>query len=70
MDLDPTTLFASMTWGTIGMGLIMYGRKQTAPAPLASGAILIMASYFSESALAMSIISIVTLTVLYQLSKR
>lgn len=68
--MDMTYLLASLVWGSIGLGLVMYGRKQTAAAPLGAGALLLIASYFADSALSMSVVSLVVLAVLSHLSKR
>ena len=70
MQLDAWWLFSSLFWGSIGVGLVMYGRKQTAPAPLGAGGILILASYFCETTLWMSVISSITLFVLYRIGSK
>lgn len=67
MQLDAWWMFSSIVWGSIGVGLIMYGRKETAPAFLGAGGILLLASYFCETTFWMSIISIVTLFALHRL---
>jgi hypothetical protein len=50
-----STLFASLIWGSIGMGFAIYGKKQQATAPLLGGVILMALSYFIGSALYMSL---------------
>lgn len=70
MNLDALWLFSSLFWGSIGVGLVMYGRRQTAPAPLGAGGIIILASYFCETTFWMSVISSVTLFALYRISAR
>jgi hypothetical protein len=54
--IDPTFLFASVIWGAIGTGYLVYGTRQKALVPLAGGILMITASYFAGSALVMSVI--------------
>ena len=58
MDIS-STLFASLVWGSIGMGFAIYGKKQRATAPLAGGIMLMGISYFIGSALVMSVVGVV-----------
>jgi hypothetical protein len=44
--MDYTLLMASFAFGTIGMGMFMYGKKTSRPVPLAAGAGLIVVPYF------------------------
>ena len=55
-DIDNALLFASMLWGTVGSGYLIYGRKQQSPAAMVAGAVLIASSYFIESWLWMSLL--------------
>jgi hypothetical protein len=49
-------LIASLVWGSIGLGFVVYGKRQSAVVPLVGGIALIAISYFVGSALVMSII--------------
>jgi len=48
-------LWASLLWGSIGMGFAIYGKKQRATAPLVGGVALVGISYVIGSALLMSL---------------
>jgi hypothetical protein len=54
-----STLFASLIWGSIGLGFAIYGKKQKALAPLLGGILLMGISYFIGSALVMSLVGVV-----------
>jgi hypothetical protein len=51
-------LFASLIWGSIGVGFAIYGKKQRAVAPLVGGILLIAISYLISSALLMSLVGV------------
>ncbi len=51
-------LFASLVWGSIGLGYFIYGKKQRSWVPMSVGALMMAASYFAGSALKMSLICI------------
>ena len=55
--LDGSFLYASLVWGTIGGGCILYGKKHGAMPPLVAGFCLLAAS-FVPSALLMSVLSL------------
>ena len=55
-------LLASVLWGTIGAGCLMYGKKQSAAPALIVGFALLLVSAFVQSALLMSGISLLCLT--------
>ena len=57
MDIS-STLFASLIWGSIGLGFAIYGKKQRATAPLVGGILLMGISYLISSALTMSLAGI------------
>ena len=57
MDIS-STLFASLIWGSIGLGFAIYGKKQKALAPLLGGILLMGISYFIGSALVMSLVGV------------
>lgn len=47
-------LLASLIWGCVGTGCIVYGKKQAAAPPLVAGLVLVAASYFVPSPLLLS----------------
>jgi hypothetical protein len=51
-------LWASLIWGSVGMGFAIYGKRQKAMAPLVGGVALVAISYFISSALLMSLVGI------------
>jgi hypothetical protein len=53
-----STLFASLIWGSIGLGFAIYGKKQRAVAPLVGGIMLMGIAYVVGSALTMSLIGV------------
>jgi hypothetical protein len=55
--LDSWTLFASLIWGSIGVGYIVYGKKQRSAPAFAGGMAMTVVSYFA-STIPMSLISI------------
>ncbi len=57
MDIS-STLFASLIWGSIGLGFAIYGKKQRATAPLVGGIGLMGISYLIGSALVMSLVGV------------
>lgn len=63
-------LFASLLWGSIGVGYFIYGKKQRSSVPMIGGILMVIVSYFVGSALLMSLISIGLMVVIYVLLKR
>ncbi len=57
---DTPFLYASLLWGTIGGGCIVYGKKQGAALPLIAGFALLAAS-FIPSVWLMSVLSVLLL---------
>lgn len=51
-------LLSSLVWGSIGVGCVIYGKKQTEAVPLIGGLALVAVSYFVPSALWMSLVSL------------
>ena len=51
-------LWASLIWGSVGMGFAIYGKRQKAMAPLVGGVVLVAISYFISSALLMSLVGL------------
>ena len=63
-------LFASLIWGSIGVGFLVYGKKQRSLAPTVGGILMIVASYFSTSALAMSVICLILVLIICFLARQ
>lgn len=57
-DLNESFLWASLVWGSIGSGFLIYGWKQKAPLPLLAGVLLVAVSYFVDSWILMSLASL------------
>lgn len=53
-----STLIASLVWGTVGFGFFIYGKKQSSMPALAGGALMMVVSYFIESALYLSLVCV------------
>ncbi len=63
-------LLASLVWGTVGMGYLVYGKKQGASVALAGGLALIGCSYFIPSALLLSLVSVSLIVLMHLLMRR
>jgi uncharacterized membrane protein HdeD (DUF308 family) len=63
-------LFASLIWGSIGLGYFIFGKRQGAWVPMVGGVVMIAASYFISSALLMSAICIALIVAVYVLLKQ
>jgi len=63
-------LFASLIWGSIGVGYFIYGKKQSSWVPMIGGLLMIAASYFVMSAFLMSLVCIGLMAAIYMLLKR
>jgi hypothetical protein len=63
-------LFASLVWGSIGVGYFIYGKKQQSLPPMVGGILMIGVSYLISSALLMSLICVAVIVVVYWLLKR
>ena len=70
MSLDVNFLFASLIWGSVGVGYCIYGKRQQSIVPFIAGVLMIGASYFISSALLMSLVGIGMMTGVYLLVKR
>lgn len=68
--LNANFLLASLVWGSIGFGYLIYGKKQQEVVPLAGGLAMIAVSYLVGSALMMSLISIGIMVAVYLIVKR
>ena len=67
---NPSSLFASLLWGSIGVGYFIYGKKQQSLSPMVGGIVMIAVSYFVGSALLMSLICILLIVAVYVLLRR
>jgi hypothetical protein len=63
-------LFASLVWGSIGIGYFIYGKKQQSLSAMLGGILMVAVSYFVSSALFMSLICVGVIVVVYQLVRR
>jgi hypothetical protein len=63
-------LFASLVWGSVGMGYFIYGKKQSSWAPMVGGVLMMAASYFVGSALLMSLVCVGLIVGIYVLLKQ
>jgi hypothetical protein len=61
MDLSASSLFASFLVGMIGLGLFIYGKKQTRLPQLVVGMALMVFPYFVESVLLVYAVSVALL---------
>lgn len=59
--MNSTTIFLSLIFGSIGMGYLVYGKKQQRLLPLVSGLVLCAIPYFISSALILSGICILVI---------
>jgi len=60
-------LFVSLIWGSIGLGYFIYGRRQSSWAPMVGGVLMMVLSYFTGSALLMSVACIGVMAAVYVL---
>jgi hypothetical protein len=65
-----SSLFASLIWGSIGLGYFIYGKKQGLFSAMVGGILMMAASYFTGSALAMSLVCLGIMVAVYFLGKR
>jgi len=63
--LNTNFLFASLIWGSVGLGYFIYGKKQGSWVPLAGGLAMMVASYFAGSALVMSLICLAIMAAVF-----
>jgi hypothetical protein len=54
--MDSSSLMWSFLFGTIGMGMFMYGKKAGRPLPLAAGAGLVVVPYFISHVVVMIVV--------------
>ncbi len=70
MNLDPNSLWASLVWGSVGVAYLIYAKKQGRVVPAVGGLAILVASYFAESALTMSLVGIGLMVAIFFLAKR
>ena len=63
-------LFASLIWGSVGMGYFIYGKKQASWVAMIGGVLMMAASYFIGSALLMSLFCAAMIAAVYFLIKQ
>jgi hypothetical protein len=68
--LDQHFLFASLLWGSVGTGYLLYARRQRMIVPFIAGVAMIAVSYFVGSWLWMSVICVALMVAVYQLVKQ
>ncbi len=65
--LDAHFLFASLLWGSVGMGYLLYARKQRLIVPFIAGVGMIGASYLINSWVWMSVVCLGLMVAVYKL---
>jgi hypothetical protein len=68
--LDAKFLFASLIWGSIGVGYFIYGKKQQAMMPMIGGVVMVVLSYFVGSWFWMSLLCLTLMFAVYWLVKQ
>ncbi len=63
-------LFVSLVWGSIGLGYCVYGRRQQSFSAFIGGIVMLLASYFIGSSLAMSVVCLGVAGAVYYLAKQ
>ena len=69
MNFSAGTLMASVIWGSVGLALFVYGKKQRAAGPLFGGIALVGVSYFISSPLWMSLAAMGVIAGMYFLRR-
>ena len=68
--INTNVLWASLLWGSVGIGYFVYGKKQSSLAAMLGGVSMIVASYFVGSVWLMSLVSLGLMVTVYMLVKR
>ena len=63
-------LFASLIWGSIGLGYCIYGKRQQSLSAFVAEILMMVVSYFVSSALFISLICILVTLAVYGLARR
>ena len=69
-NISSSFLIASLIWGSVGVGIFIYGKKQRLMIPLFGGIALIAISYLIASALYMSLASIGIIALIWFLHRQ
>jgi hypothetical protein len=69
-NFDASFLFASLLWGSIGVGYWIYGKKQREMMPMIGGAAMLAVSYLVSTWLLMSLLCTALMIAVYLLVKR
>ena len=70
MNFNSSTLYASLLWGSVGLGYWIYGKRQSEMTPMIGGVAMIAVSYVVGSWLLMTLICIALMVAVRQLMKR
>ncbi len=70
MNFNSSFLFASLFWGSVGIGYWVYGKKQRELMPMLGGVAIIAVSYLVSSWLLMTLLCLALMVVVYLLVKR
>jgi hypothetical protein len=70
MSIEPSSLFTSLFWSSIGVGFFVYGKKQRSGLPLAGGLLMIGISYFIESPIYLSLSCVGLVVGMYWIHKQ
>ena len=57
--MDSSTLVLGLVFGSLGIGYLIYGRRQRAPVPFAAGIGLLGVTYLFESVITVVIVGLV-----------
>ncbi len=68
--LNASSLFASLVWGSVGLGYFIYGKRQESVSAIGGDILMMLIAYFTGSALVMSLISVGIALGVYFLIKR
>ena len=70
LAMSESFLWASLVWGSVGSGYLLYGWKQKEPIPLLGGVLLLAGSYFIDDWLWMSLFSVAAIIGVFWLLHR
>jgi hypothetical protein len=70
VDFNSSFLFASLFWGSVGLGYWIYGKKQRELMPMLGGVAMMAASYLVSSWLLMTLLGPALMVAVYLLMKR
>ncbi len=67
---DTGFLFASLIWGSVGLGYFIFGKKERSWPPMMGGVLMMAASYFAGALWVMSLVCLALIAGVYVLLKR